>query len=179
MLNIGDKLPDFNLKGFDGKFYNNFNYADKYALAVIFTCNRWPISQAYSQRLIKLFEKYEEDSMGIVGINSNDGSQVTLDDFAHIQLVAQKLGLDEMHFLYLKDEDQVVAKKFGATVNPEVFLFNRKRELAYKGAIDDCWENEAMVTQVYLEDAIEETLDGMEIDFPETKSVGTPIIWKK
>ncbi len=36
-----------------------------------------------------------------------------------------------------------------------------------------------MVTAVYLEDAIEETLDGMEIDFPETVAEGTPIHWKK
>jgi peroxiredoxin len=179
MLNIGDKLPDFNLKGCDGKFYNNFDYADKYALAVIFTCNSSPISQTYSQRLIKLFEKYEEDSMAIVGINSNDAILSPADDFQKMQAAAQKFGLAEMHFPYLHDEDQAVAKKFGATVNPEVFLFNRKRELSYKGAIDDSWENEAMVTQVYLEDAIEETLDGMEIDFPETKSDGTPIIWKK
>jgi hypothetical protein len=31
-----------------------------------------------------------------------------------------------------------VAKKIGATVTPEVFLFNRKRVIGlYKGAIDD------------------------------------------
>jgi ABC-type uncharacterized transport system substrate-binding protein len=38
MLQIGDKLPEFKLKGFDDKMYTNFDYADKYALAVIFTC---------------------------------------------------------------------------------------------------------------------------------------------
>lgn len=179
MLNIGDKLPDFNLKGFDGKFYTHFDFADKYALAVVFTCNSSPISKAYSQRLLKLFEKYEEDSMAIIGINSNDASQAPEDSFEQMQHVAEKFGLDKMHFLYLQDDTQDVARKFGATVNPEVFLFNRKRELSYKGAIDDCWENEAMVTAVYLEDAIEETLDGMEIDFPETAPEGTPILWKK
>jgi peroxiredoxin len=179
MLNIGDKLPDFNLKGFDGKFYTHFDYADKYALAIIFTCNSSPISKAYSKRLLSLFEKYEEDSMGIVGINSNDASQSPEDSFENMIRAAEHFNLDEMHFLYLQDESQEVAKKFGATKNPEVFLFNRKRELAYKGAIDDCWENEAMVTSVFLEDAIEETLDGMDIDFPETEGEGTPIIWKK
>ena len=35
-----------------------------------------------------------------------------------------------------------------------------------------------MVTQAYLEDAIEEALDGIEPDFPEIPAVGTPIIWK-
>jgi hypothetical protein len=36
-----------------------------------------------------------------------------------------------------------------------------------------------MVTAVYLEDAIEEALDGMEIDYPEIPATGTAIIWKK
>lgn len=179
MLNIGDKLPDFRLKGFDGKFYTNYDYADKYALAVIFTCNSSKESQAYSNRLVKLFEKYEEDSMGIVGINSNDPSQSPLDSFENMQKAAAHFQLDKLHFLYLQDETQEVAKRFGATLNPEVFLFNRRRELVYKGAIDDSWENEATVTTVFLEDAIEETLDGMDIDFPETMAVGSPIVWKK
>jgi peroxiredoxin len=179
MLQIGDKLPDFQLKGFDGNIYTNFDYADKYALAIIFTCNSSPISKAYSKRLIRLFAKYEEDSIGIVGINSNDAIQSPSDDFNHMVQTAEHFHLNEMHFLYLHDESQELAKIFGAKVNPEVFLFNRTRELVYKGAIDDCWENEAMVTTVHLEDAIEETLDGMEIDFPEIPAVGTPIIWKK
>lgn len=179
MLQIGDKLPDFKLIGSDEKYYTNFDFADKYALALIFTSNSSPISKAYNIRLIRLFEKYEEDSIGIIGINSNDGSQSPEDNFSQMINTSEHFKLSKVDFLYLQDETQEVAKMFGAQVNPEVFLFNRTRELVYKGAIDDCWENEAMVTTVHLEDAIEETLDGMEIDFPEIKAEGTPIIWKK
>lgn len=178
MLQIGDKLPEFRLKGFDDKMYTNFDYADKYALAIIFTCNSSPISKAYGQRLIKLFEAYEDDNLGIVGINPNDALQSPEDSLDHMKFVANRLKLGDINFLFLQDETQEVAKKFGATVTPEVFLFNRKRELVYKGAIDDAWENENMVTQAYLEDAIEEALDGIEPDFPFIPAFGTPIIWK-
>jgi peroxiredoxin len=179
MLKIGDKLPEFRLKGFDNKFYTHFDYADKYALAVVFTCNSSEISKAYAKRLLNLFEKYEEDNLGIVGINSNDASQSAEDSFENMQTAAKIYGLEDLHFLFLQDDSQEIAKKFGAQVNPEVFLFNRKRELVYKGAIDDSWQSEAMATAVYLEEAIEEALDGMEIDYPEIPAVGTPIIWKK
>lgn len=179
MLQIGDKLPEFKLKGFDDRFYTNFDYADKYALVVVFTCDSSPISKSYAQRLIKLFERYEEDNLGIVGINPNDELQSPMDSMEHMKQAAERFGLGDIHFLYLKDDSQEVAKKFGATATPEVFLFNRKRELVYKGAIDDAWENEAMVTQAYLEDAIEEALDGIEPDFPEIPTNGSPIIWKK
>jgi len=179
MLQIGDKLPAFNLPGYDGKIYSSFEFADKYALAVVFTSNTSPVSQAYSQRLIDLFEKYEEDNLGIIGINSNDSAQSPEDSLEGIKLATYHFKLHELHFLYLKDEEQSVAKQFGATANPEVFLFNSKRELVYKGAIDDNWESAAGVTQAYLEEAIEEALDGMEVDFPEIPTNGTPIIWKK
>jgi peroxiredoxin len=178
MLQIGDKLPEFNLTGFDNKQHSSFEYADKYALVVVFTCDSSEISKSYSQRLIKLFAKYEEDNLGIVGINSNDSAQSPADSLEHMTKAAYKFGLDKINFLYLKDETQEVAKQFGAQTNPEVFLFNSKRELVYKGAIDDAWESENMVTQAYLEDAIEEALDGIEPDFPEIPAFGTPIIWK-
>ncbi|MFI5221352.1 MAG: thioredoxin family protein [Bacteroidia bacterium] len=178
-MKIGDKLPDFNLVGFDDKMHSNFEYADKYALVVVFTCNSSTQSESYSKRLVRLFEKYEEDNLGIIGINSNDEAQSPLDSLENNKKAAHRYKLFELHFMYLKDETQEVAKRFGAKVNPEVFLFNSKRELVYKGAIDDSWENEAMVTNVYLEDAIENALDGIEVDFPEKEAVGTPIIWKK
>ncbi|MCU0440984.1 MAG: thioredoxin family protein [Bacteroidia bacterium] len=178
MLKIGDRLPEFNLIGFDDKLHSSFEYADKYALAVVFTCNSSPVSQAYSDRLIKLFEKYEDDNLGIIGINSNDQVQSPDDSLEKNKLAAYHFNLHKINFMYLKDTDQSVAKRFGASCNPEVFLFNSKRELVYKGAIDDNWESASGVTSAYLEDAIEETLDGMEIDFPEIPNNGTPIVWK-
>lgn len=178
MLQIGDKLPGFNLMGYDDKLHSHFEFADKYALAVVFTSNTSPVSQAYSQRLIDLFEKYEDDNLAIIGINSNDSDQAPEDSLEGIKRATYHFKLHELHFMYLKDDDQKVAKQFGASANPEVFLFNSKRELVYRGAIDDNWESASGVTQAYLEDAIEEALDGMEIDFPEVPTNGTPIIWK-
>ncbi len=178
MLQIGDKLPEFSLKGYDDLMHSSYEYADKYALAVVFTSNSSPVAKAYSNRLIKLFEKYEDDNLGIIGINSNDSVQSPADSMEKMKKTAARYQLDKIDFMYLKDEDQSVAKRFGATTTPEVYLFNSKRELVYKGAIDDNWESETGVTSAYLEDAIEEALDGMEIDFPEIPTNGTPILWK-
>lgn len=179
MLNIGDKLPNFKLMGYDDMWHDNFEYADKYALLVIFTCNSCPYARAYAQRLIKLFERYEDDNLGIVGINSNCDKKSPEDSLEKMKVTAQRLGLDDLNFMYLRDDTQEVAKEFGASVNPMAFLFNSKRELVYKGAIDDNWESEHLVSRVYLEDAIEYCLDGIEVDFPEVEpAVSCPIIWK-
>ena len=177
-MEIGDKFIEFNLKGADGKMHNIYEYADKYALCIVFTCNSCPYSKAYGQRLIKLLNKYEDDSFGIIGINSNDTEKSPTDSYERMVEISEKLGLEKLNFMYLHDKDQTVAKAYGAKVTPEVFLFNSKRDLVYRGAIDDNWQNAQLVTRVYLEDAIEYCLDGLEVDFPEIPAEGCPIIWK-
>lgn len=177
-MEIGDKFKEFTLKGADGKMHTIYEYADKYALCIVFTSNSCPYSKSYGKRLIKLLNAYEDDNFGIIGISSNDAAQSPEDSYENMVAISKKLGLESINFMYLHDEDQSVAKAYGATTNPEVFLFNSKRELVYRGAIDDNWQNANLVTRVYLEDAIEYCLDGLEVDFPFVPAEGCPIIWK-
>ncbi|HCS21003.1 MAG TPA: thioredoxin family protein [Bacteroidetes bacterium] len=177
-MEIGDKFIEFTLKGADGKMHNIYEYADKYALCIVFTSNSCPYSKSYGKRLIKLLNAYEDDNFGIIGINSNDAAQSPEDSYENMVAISEKLGLESINFMYLHDEDQSVARAYGATTTPEVFLFNSKRELVYRGAIDDNWQNANLVTRVYLEDAIEYCLDGLEVDFPFVPAEGCPIIWK-
>lgn len=176
-MNIGDKLINFKLQATNGEWYSNFAFADKYALCIIFTSNTCENSKAYWGRIIRLFDQYEEDSMAVVAISSNDAAQSPEDSMEGMK--KQMALLQHDSFMYLHDADQSVARQMGATKNPEVFLFNSKRELVYKGIIDDNWENETQVMMAYLEDAIEYCLDGIDIDYPELPPVGCDIIWKK
>lgn len=174
-MEIGSRLVDFNLKGTDGKMYNKYTYADRSALLIIITCNHCPYSRAYWNRIRNLYSRYEEDNLGILTVNSNDAKQYPEDSYENMITLAKGLGNT---FVYLHDESQDLAKALGAKRTPEAFLFNSKRELIYKGAIDDSWENEHMVTRVYLEDALEHALDGLEVDYPEIEAVGCTIKWK-
>lgn len=174
-MNIGDKLAPFKLPATDGKIYSSFDFADKHAFLIIVTCNHCKYARAYWKRLIALCEKYEEDNLGVVAINGNDAGQYPEDSFEGMQRMSAQLGLP---FPYLHDESQEYLKMLGATRTPEVFLFNSRRELVYHGAVDDSWDNENAVMQVYLEDAIEYCLDGLEVDYPEITPVGCSIKWK-
>jgi peroxiredoxin len=174
-MNIGDSLQHFELKNFDGSIVSTYHLADKSALLVVVTCNHCPYAQAYWHRLIRLAKQYEEDNLGVIAINGNDIAVQPADSFEDMQRLVQQY---EVPFPYLHDESQAILKQLGATKTPEVFLFNARRELVYKGAIDDAWDNEAAVMRVYLEDAIEFALDGLEIDYPEVPAVGCSIKWK-
>ncbi|SMO76514.1 thioredoxin family protein [Solitalea koreensis] len=170
-MNIGDRLPAFSLPGVNGEMHNQYEYADRYALLIMFTNNSCPVSAAYRSRIKALLKRYEEDNLGIIRVNS------TAKNSPSESMVEMKKLYDELNLshVYVMDEDQEFAKLFGAAKVPEAYLFNSKRELVYKGAIDDCWENESMVTRVYLEDAIEAALDGIDVDYPEVTAVGCDI----
>ncbi|MEY4040610.1 MAG: hypothetical protein RL233_141 [Bacteroidota bacterium] len=174
-MNIGDNLKHFELKSTTGEVVSTYHLSDKSALLIVVTCNHCPTALAYWPRIISLAKQYEEDNLGVLAINGNDASQKPMDSFTEMQRLASQYGVP---FPYLHDESQEILKQLGAERTPEVFLFNARRELVYKGAIDDSWENEAAVMRVYLEDAIEFALDGLEIDYPEIPAVGCSIKWK-
>jgi len=86
--------------------------------------------------------------------------------------------LKNYNFPYLRDEDQSSARAFDATHTPEIFLFDSESRLAYHGKIDDNWKEHEKVKSKYLENAIEELLEGKVISVPETFSIGCTIKWK-
>ncbi|MCB9261870.1 MAG: thioredoxin family protein [Flavobacteriales bacterium] len=174
-MELGKKLFKFELKATDGEVYSNYSFADRTALLIVVTCNHCPYANAYWKRIERFSTIYEEDNLAVVCINPNDAEKYPQDSFENM---VQLMNENKFNFVYLHDEAQTVTKKLGATRTPEAFLFNSKRELVYKGAIDDSWENPHSVTRVYLEDAIEASLDGLEVDFPEINPVGCSIKWK-
>ena len=175
-METGEKLMNFSLLSVDGKKYTKYDFADKFALVVIISCNHCPYAMAYWKRLKKLFNRYEDDSLAIVAINPNDETSYPQDSYENMVTLSKKLSLP---FPYLRDKTQTFTHKLGVERTPEALVFNSKRELVYQGAIDDNWEHPEMVTHVYLEDAIEDALDGVDVDFPYIKPVGCSIKWNK
>ena len=68
-----------------------------------------------------------------------------------------------------------LAKAFGATKTPHVYLFNHNEKLVFKGAIDDNARNPNKVNHSYLMDAIEQMLNGEGIKKPISKAMGCSI----
>ncbi|MFM7764315.1 MAG: redoxin domain-containing protein [Sphingomonadales bacterium] len=83
----GDKLFSFNLKNVDGQMAGNYDFADKYSLLMVVTCNHCKYAQAYWGRLKQLAKKYEEDSLGMVAICGNDTQAYPQDSFENMQIL--------------------------------------------------------------------------------------------
>jgi peroxiredoxin len=175
-LKIGSTAPDFNLEGIDGKKYSLSSFEDKKALIIIFSCNHCPYVQAYECRIKQIQEDYKNKGVTVVAINSNEDVNYPDDSFDNMKKRANE---QKFNFLYLRDEDQSVARAYDATHTPEIFLFDKERKLIFHGKIDDNWQEPNKVQNHYLKNALDELLEGKEISVPETFTIGCTIKWKK
>lgn len=178
-VKVGDKAPDFSLKNVDGKTLSLTDYAKEKGLIVVFTCNHCPFSKAYEDRLIALHKEYAPKGFPVVAINPNAPEIVPEDSYENMQKRAKE---KKFPFVYLFDETQAVAKAYGATKTPHVFLLKKEGEefrVAYIGAIDDSPNDPKKVQKRYLAEAIEALLANKPIPLTETKAIGCSVKYRK
>ena len=85
-------------------------------------------------------------------------------------------------FPYLVDESQQVAKAFGATRTPHLYVLTKKGPdfvVSYIGAIDDNSEDAKLAKTKYVENAMTEILAGKPATTSSTKAIGCTIKWKR
>lgn len=173
-LKPGSKLPDFSLLSTDGKNYSPNTFQESKVLVVMFTCNHCPYVRAYEERLINLQKAYDDKTVAFVAINSNDEKNYPEDSFENMVKRAKERGYN---FPYLRDKTQNIAKTFGASYTPEVFVFDENRILKYHGRIDDNWQEPDKVTKKHLKEAIGALLQNKVIDRPDTQAIGCTVKW--
>ena len=173
IIKIGTKLPEFKLKGVDGKTYSPGNFSDK-ILVIVFTCNHCPYAQAYEQRIMEIQNDYSSKQVQVIGINSNDSVKYPDDSYENM---VQRSKERNFNFPYLHDPTQDIARIFGAQCTPHVFVF-QKGILKYQGRIDDNWEQPEEVEEQELRNALEALTQGKEPDIKETSPIGCSVKWK-
>lgn len=173
-LAIGEAAPGFNLPGVDGETYTLSRFADKPVLIVVFSCNHCPYVQAYEDRLIAIQRDYAARGVQVVAINSNDDRNYPEDNFEHMVRRARE---KSFNFPYLRDATQEVARAYGATHTPQLFVFDHDRRLGYTGKIDDNWQHSRAVTRRYLREAVEAMLSRKAPAEPTTHAIGCTIKW--
>ncbi len=175
---VGDTVADFKLKNTDGKMVALSDYKTAKGVIVIFDCNTCPYSKAYNDRILALNKKYASKGFPVVSIQPNDPQISPGDSYDEMVKLAEKKGYD---FPYLFDESQSVAKSFGATNTPHVFLLKKEGttfKVAYIGAIDDSARDASSVSKKYLEESVDALLAGKAVPTGKTKAVGCTIKWK-
>ena len=176
---IGDSAIDFTLKNVDGKMVSLAGSKDAKGFIVVFTCNHCPYAKAYEERIMSLDKKYSSQGYPVIAINPNDPNIAPDDSFEAMIDRAQEKGYT---FPYLYDETQAVAKAYGATRTPHVFVLeksNDKLVVRYIGAIDNNTEDADQADKKYVEDAVDALVTGKPVMVTETKAIGCTIKWRK
>jgi peroxiredoxin len=172
---IGTPCPDFRLPAVDGRTYTREDFGGAPVLVVMFICNHCPYVQAVEDRLIALAREFEPSKVQFVAICANDAASYPDDAFDKL---AERWRKKAYGFPYLHDEDQTIARAFGAVCTPDIFVYGRDRKLAYRGRIDDSWKDPTKVTRRDLADALNALLAGKAPSAEQRPSLGCSIKWR-
>lgn len=140
--------------------------AGKRATVVIFVSTRCWVCKAYEQRMADLASKFSPTGIDFVGIDSNQNESTG--ECAEWETTS-KIG-----FPVLKDANNVIADKYGATHTPEVYVIDSSGKLVYHGRIDDAID--PLGAQKHdLAVALDDILSNKPIADAQTKAFGCTI----
>ncbi len=178
MLALGTSMPIFELPEVgSGRMVRSQDWTGKEAVLVIFLCRHCPYVVHVQEELARLGHDYQAKPLQIVSISSNDATHYPLDTPESLAEMAKEL---ELTFPICYDETQAVARLFTAACTPDFFLFNRDKQLVYRGQLDDSRPgNGKPVTGRDLRAALDAVLAGQVVSGEQRPSAGCNIKWKK
>src|SRR5688500_9547035 len=149
-LEIGAAVESFSLPDVDGKVQTLDGLKGKKGTVVVWLSAQCPVVKAYKDRINEIAAAYEAKGINFVGINSN-----ATEDAAWVKSNITEFGYK---FPVLVDKGAVLADKWGATVTPEVYYFDKKNVLQYHGAIDND-RSGRNITDHFLKAAFDSSLE--------------------
>jgi peroxiredoxin len=173
---IGDPAPAFDLPATDGSRHGVGSGPPPAASVVVFTCNHCPYALAWHDRIAAVARDYAGRGVSVLNVNSNDAARYPRDSFdAMVARVTAEPAAWPMP--YLHDEEQDVARAYGARTTPDVFVIGSDGLLAYRGAPDGDCEDPALDAG-WLRDALDDVLAGRPVRLAETPPSGCSIKWR-
>ena len=173
-LEIGSNAPGFSLPSTENKNYSLSDFNGDKFLVVFFTCNHCPYVINSDHITEETALKFIDKGVRFVAINSNSANTYKEDDFEHMVARMKKYNFP---WLYLYDESQEVAVKYGALRTPHFYVFDEKRELVYTGRGIDNPREPGKMTINNLEQVLDELTSGKPISTPLTNPIGCNVKW--
>ena len=174
-LDNGAAAPDFSLPATDGKMYALKDFASAKVLVIFFTCNHCPYVLGSNEVTRQTAEKFKKDGVVFVGINSNSKNTYPEDSCEHM---VEQMKIHKFPWIYLHDESQDIARKYGALKTPHFYIFDQSRHLIYTGRAIDSPRDPSKMKSNDLEKTLSEYLSGKPVSIPRTNPIGCNIKWE-
>jgi thiol-disulfide isomerase/thioredoxin len=142
------------------------------ALVLVFTSISCPYSKLYSDRIVSLSKKYEEQNVKFVLVNSNS------DQSQGLESMKDAASNNGNKLLYFSDKNLTLKTAFNIDKSPEVIILKPVTDgfqRVYQGAIDDSPQSAAMAQQNYVQMALNNVLTNKPSPIDYTLPVGCKI----
>lgn len=170
------QAPDFTLPDLDGTPVSSAQSYGPNGLLVAFICNHCPYVKAVITRLVADAAQLAKAGVNTVAVMPNDFRNYPDDRPEMMREFAKR---HAFAFPYLLDEEQRVARAFGAVCTPDFFGFNRDRGLQYRGRIDDAKMGDPANRAPELLDAMRQVAETGQGPAQQQPSMGCSIKWKE
>lgn len=174
-LKLGEKAIPFVLPATDGKSYSLDDFSNYDYIVIFFTCNHCPYVIGSDEETRKTADKYLLKGVKFIGINSNSKNTYPEDDFHNM---VKRMEEKKFPWLYLYDESQQIAIKYGALRTPHFYVFNKDRTLVYTGRGIDTPRDASKMTINDLDRTLDELTSGKSISVPITNPIGCNVKWE-
>jgi len=133
VCDFGWPAPAFQLPATDGKTYTLDDIKGARGTVVVFICNHCPYVLAVLDRIVRDARDLKTHGVGFAAICANDASTYPADSFENMKKMAENYNFP---FPYLYDENQAVARAYGAECTPDFFGLSGDLTLQYRGRLD-------------------------------------------
>ena len=131
ICNFGKKAEDFKLQSTSKKLVSLEDVKGENGTLIMFICNHCPYVKAIINDLVNDCKNLKLEGINSVAVMSNDVKNYPDDSFDKMIEFAKENQFGDL--VYLIDETQEVAKKYGAVCTPDFFGYNKNLELQYRG----------------------------------------------
>ncbi len=173
-LNIGEKAPDFDLIS-TSKQRVSLSNLDSDILVIFFTCNHCPYVTGSDETTRITAKKFLDKGVKFAAINSNSENTYEEDSFENMILRMEE---NNFPWVYLYDNNQEIALKYGALKTPHFFIFDDQRKLVYTGRGVDSPLDSKKIKINNLELALDELTSNTLISIPITNPIGCSVKWE-
>jgi len=133
ICDFGKKAENFKLRSIKNKLISLDNIRGDKATLVMFICNHCPYVKAIISELVSDCKHLKKEGVNSVAIMSNDTINYPEDSFENMIKFSKNNKFEIIEYLF--DENQEIAKKYGAVCTPDFFGYNKDLKLQYRGRI--------------------------------------------
>jgi AhpC/TSA family len=173
-INVGDRAPQFNARGADGRRHSLSDFTGK-IVVLEWTSPVCPYTAVkYNKGTMQALQKYAVDR-GVIWLSIDTAAA---DRAGYLTALAARERVARLHASvsgFLFDPDGHIARSYGARATPGFFIIDRDGTLAYQGAMDDPNAGDRSVPEDYVHDALDDLLAHAKVRVPETQPYGCGI----